>query len=91
MANIKNLNALARQAKANINNAYDRIERLREALNFQQFGDREPEILVTNEGTEYDISLWWDDTIYSVSDVIHEYKKYGIITPKVLYNMLCNI
>lgn len=91
MTNVENLNALAKQAEANINNAYDRIERLREGLNFQDFEDGEPEILVTNDPYGYYISLWWGDMISDIESVIQAYKKHGKITPQILTELNANL
>lgn len=90
LSSVKRLRQLAKQARVNINNGHNRIEMLLQNLNFQNFGDRNPEIVVTNDPQEYDIALWRNDVLYDIEDVIQEYGKYGIITPLVLTNMLVN-
>lgn len=82
---------LAKQAKQNINNAFYRIEELKRELCFTGFGDNLPEILVNNNIDEYDISLWWNDVIFDIEDVIISLEKNGEITPSALMNLLNNI
>lgn len=80
-----------KRALININNAYDRIRCLEESLNFQGFGDRIPEIIVTNDASSYGISLWWNDVIIDMESVIIALETNGRITPESLEKLICNI
>lgn len=86
----RRLRQLRKSAKQNINNAYDRIEHIKQELNFQGFGDNEPEILVDTSYSEYDISIMWDDVILDIDDVICASEEQGKITPEILTNLICN-
>lgn len=80
-----------KRALININNAYDRIRCLEESLNYQGFGDRMPEIIVTENVTRYEISLYWNDVVFDMESVLEALDKNLAITPKVLENMLYNM
>lgn len=86
----RRLRQLRKSAKQNINNAYDRIEHIKQELNFQGFGDNEPDILVDTSNSEYDIAIIWDDDIIDIDNVICASEECGKITPEILTNLIFN-
>lgn len=86
----RRLRMLAKQAAQNINNAYNRISELETKLDFQGFGDRTPEVVVTNDPECYRISLCWNDTIFDILDVIEAHENHLKITPRILEEIIVN-
>lgn len=77
-------------AEQNINNAYNRIESLKESLHFQGFGDRVPEIVVDQTDGRYGILLYWNDILFDMEDIFDAFDDSLQITPKILMNLMYN-
>lgn len=63
---------------------------LEEEINFQGFGDRKPELMITTSPEEWYVKIYYDGVFYPIEDIIEAQEHFIEITPTIMAKILVN-
>lgn len=63
---------------------------LEEEINFQGFGDRKPELMITISPEEWYVKIYYDGVFYPIEDIIEAQEHFIEITPTIMAKILVN-
>lgn len=83
-----------RQLRANVERNLEALNKnvamLQEEINFQNFGDRTPEVLITTNSEEWTVNVWYDGVLYPMENIIEAQENFLQITPSILARIVVN-
>lgn len=63
---------------------------LEEEINFQGFGDRKPELMITTSPEEWYVKIYYDGVFYPIEDIIEAQEHFIEITPTIMAKIIVN-
>ena len=86
----KRLRQLYANVKRNMEALNKNASMLEEEINFQGFGDRKPELMITTSPEEWYVKIYYDGVFYPIEDIIEAQEHFIEITPSIMAKIVVN-